>query len=79
MRFPAYLPQNGFEGKREFALWAEFGTFLLCIVRLIQIDPAVGATYQVMINVCAAIAAFDFIVCRGRGNTGGHRKIVSKK
>jgi hypothetical protein len=32
-----------------------------------------------MINICTAIAAFDFIVCRGRSNTGGHERIVSKK
>jgi hypothetical protein len=79
MSFSAYLPQNGFKGERELALRAEFWTFLLRSVRLIQIDPAVGATHQVMINICTAIAALDFIVCRGRGKAGRHEKIVSKK
>jgi hypothetical protein len=79
MRFPAYPPQNGFQGERELTLLAEPGTFLLRIVRLIQIDPAVGAAHQVMINVCTAIAAFDFIIRGGRGKAGRHEKIVSKK
>src|SRR5258705_13392669 len=78
MRFPAYLPQNRFDGERELTLRAELGTLIFCLVRLIQIDPAVGTSYQVMVDVCAAIAALDFIICRGRSNAGRHEKIVSK-
>jgi hypothetical protein len=79
MRFATYLPQEGIEGKRELTLRAEFGILLFWFVGFIQIDPAIGATHQVMIDVGAAIAALDFIVCRGRGKAGGHGKIVSKK
>jgi hypothetical protein len=78
MRFPAYPPQNRFEGERELTLRTELRMFLFCIMWLIQIDPAVGATHQVMVDVCAAIAALDFIICRGRSNAGRHEKIVSK-
>jgi hypothetical protein len=72
MRLPAYLPQNGFKGEGKLTLRAEPGTFLLRVIRLIQIDPAVGAAHQVMVNICAAIAALDFIIRRGRGKASGH-------
>jgi hypothetical protein len=62
MRFSAYLPHHRFDGESEPALRAELGTFLFRFVRFIQVDSAIGTTYQVVVDVCAAITAFGFIV-----------------
>ena len=77
MWFPAYLPHHGFDHKREFTLRSKLGTRLIRLIRLIEIHPAIGTLQQVMINVRAAIATFDFIIFGWRGDTGGHAKIVS--
>jgi len=78
MRFPAQLPHHGFDGKRKFALRAELGTFLfLPIYWVNQIHSTVGTTHQIMVNVCATIAAFGFIVSKWRSEAGGHEEIVS--
>jgi len=63
MRLPAQLPQYGFDHEREFALRAELGTFFffLGIYRVSQIHTAIGTLHQIVINIRAAIATFDFI------------------
>jgi len=76
MWLPAYLPQQGFEDKRESALWAKPGTCLLRLVRFIQIDPTIRTLHQPAINICAAIAAFYFVIFGWRSEAGGHAVVI---
>src|SRR5258706_1915573 len=78
MWLAAKLPHHGFNGKRKFTLRSKLGTFLLSFIRLIQIYSAIGTLHQIVINVRATIATFDFIIRRGRGEAGGHERIVSQ-
>lgn len=79
MGFSPDPPQEGFDHEREPALRA-WGRLLIQINMgkwINEIRAAIGALQQIVIDVRAAIAAFDFIVF-GRGrDTGGHSQIVS--
>src|SRR5258706_16282438 len=78
MRLAAKLPHQGFDGEREFALLSRLGTFLFSLIRLNQIHAAIGTLHQIVINVCAAITTFDFIISGWRGEASGHERIVSQ-
>ena len=71
MRFPAQLADHGFHPQREPAFRSVRRRFILPAIDWIdQVDPAVGAYDQVVINICAAIAAFDLVIF-GRGSDAG--------
>src|SRR5258706_8215454 len=78
MWLAAKLPHHGFDREREFALLSKLGTFLFSLIRFNQIHPAIGTLHQIVINVCAAITTFDFIVSGWWGEAGGHERIVSQ-
>jgi hypothetical protein len=79
MRLPAQLPHYGFDLQREFTFWSKLGTFFLRLIWLIQIHPAIRALHQIMVNIRAAIATFDFIIFGWGSEAGGHEGIVSRK
>lgn len=43
------------------------------VIRLVDVDPATGAACQLVIEICAAAGALDFIVSWWGINTRGHR------
>ena len=77
MRLPAQLPHQRLDRQRELALRAKLGTLLFRLIGFIQIHSAIGTFHQIVINVRAAIAAFDFIIFGWGSEAGGHEEISS--
>lgn len=73
LRLPAQLPHHGLDPQRKPALRAQAGRLLFFRThRVNQIDSAMRAFHQPMINIRAAIAAFGLIVFGWGSDTGGH-------
>ncbi len=77
---PAQLPHQRFDLEGELTLRPVlFALLRLGIRRIEQIHPTMWTSDQPGINVSAAVAALGLIIRRGRGNTGWHERILSKK
>lgn len=74
MWFPAQPPPHGLNPERDLAFRSKrWMCLFLRIDRVNQIHAAIGTLQQAMINIRAAIAAFDFIIFGWGSDTGGHR------
>lgn len=79
VRLSAQLAHERFHFERQLALRLERRALLFRLIRFDQIHPTVGTLHQVMINVRAAIATFDFVIFGWGSDASGHEEIVSRK